>query len=649
MAGEGDTERLVVQLEARVRQFEKDMAKASGTATKSYGRMRRDSRRATDAMERDMVTSTSRINRALAATSTRIGGFGKAMVGGFVGGLAAGGVAGIVSSIGRVASAVAEVGDQARIAGVDFESFQELKYVAEQNRIGVDALTDGLKELNLRADEFIVTGAGPAAEAFERLGFTTEELARKLEDPSALFTEIIGKLGDLDRAAQIRIADEIFGGTGGEKFVQLIAQGEQGLADTIDRARELGQVMEEDTLAKARELDSAFKDVANTVGHNLQTAIVNASWALYDFLQQFGAVESRTTASLENDLAEIGARRHELDAMLAEQERQAPTTREIIPGFMGNAQQVIGDGISDLRQEIAELEDRGRSIRNILESRTPIEPPPTRITVNGPGDEDDDSGGGGGGGSRSSAISDIERQRDAVKNLIAGLEFEKSLIGLSAIEQAKLNTLREAGAAATDEQRAQIGALVEEIHREQAQVEFLTGMYDMLGQAGMTAIKGIADAMEDGKITAEEFGAILSNVLAQAGNFFLQTGFNLLGVSLGLPGFASGTANTGGTRGEPRGIVHGQEAVIPLPHGGKIPVQLAGPAPQSQAVAVHVTLGWAQDADGNITPYVENVAQRTVATTLPPAMAATRVQAANDAPAAIARYQAQTAGGDYRE
>ena len=40
--------------------------------------------------------------------------------------------------------------------------------------------------------------------------------------------------------------------------------------------------------------------------------------------------------------------------------------------------------------------------------------------------------------------------------------------------------------------------------------------------------------------------------------------------------FAKGTANTGGMRGEPRGVVHGQEAVIPLPDGGKVPVQLAG-------------------------------------------------------------------------
>jgi len=408
MAGAGDAERLVVLMEARIRDFEKNMQKADKTAANTYGRMRKNSRTATDKMERDMARSTGRINHALAATSAKIGGFGKAMIGGFVGGLAAGGVAGIVSSLGRVASAVAEVGDQAAMAGVDFESFQELKYVAEQARIPVDAMADGLKELNLRADEFIVTGAGPAAEAFERLGFTSDELARKLEDPSALFTEIIGKLGQLDKAAQIRIADEIFGGSAGERFVQLIDQGEEGLRNTIDRARELGQVMDEETLAKARELDQAFKDVANTVGHNLKNAIVQASWALYDFLQQFAAVEQRTSASLENSLSDIRNDRTRLLQEIENTQRLIDqSSGEIRPDMMGAPTDRMADHIRVLRQQIAELEDQERSIRNILESRTTIEPPPTRITVPGGGG----GGGGGGSASRASATSEIERQR----------------------------------------------------------------------------------------------------------------------------------------------------------------------------------------------------------------------------------------------
>ena len=79
MAGEGDAERLVVLLEARIRDFEKNMQKASGTAGKSYAGMRRDSKTATSRMESDMVRSTNSVNRVLSATSTKIGGFGKSL------------------------------------------------------------------------------------------------------------------------------------------------------------------------------------------------------------------------------------------------------------------------------------------------------------------------------------------------------------------------------------------------------------------------------------------------------------------------------------------------------------------------------------------------------------------------------------------
>ncbi len=586
MAGEGDAERLVVLLEARIRDFEKNMAKASGTATKSYGRMRKDSTTATGRMERDMVRSTGRINQALAMTSSKIGGFGKAMIGGLVGGLAAGGIAGLVSGLGRVANGVAQVGDEARRAGVDFEAFQELKYVAEQNRIGVDALTDGLKELNLRADEFIVTGGGSAAEAFERLGFTAEDLAIKLQDPSALFTEIIGKLGQLDQAAQIRIADEIFGGTGGEKFVQLIEQGEQGIRDTIREARNLGIVMDEDVLDKAEELDRKFNQVSNTVGTALKTAIVEASAALGEFINAFN--NFMTTAG--GGTVGAGANQPLSDQLTPEQRNEM------------RLRLALGNKPGENLYEGFNFGDDG----NIVVAP----PPPPTVTP---------PGGGGGGGSRSSAVDDIETQRKAVEALIAGLEFERSLIGLSAAEQEKLNILREAGAAATDEQKDKISELVDQMHAEQAQVDQLAGLFDMLGQGGMSAVQGITDALQDGKITAEEFGAILSNVLAQAGNFFLQTGFNLIGASLGIPGFAMGTANTGGSRGEVRGVVHGQEAVVPLPNGGKIPVQISGAS-----------------------------TQRTVAAALPVAMNATRKQAAKDAPGAVAKYQRDQGGSDFR-
>ena len=95
----GDQERLVVMLEARIRDFEKNMQKAAGSADRSYDRMRRGSRSATRQMESDMVRSTSRVNRALASTSSQIGLFAKSFALGAIGG---GSVAGLVSTVSVV-------------------------------------------------------------------------------------------------------------------------------------------------------------------------------------------------------------------------------------------------------------------------------------------------------------------------------------------------------------------------------------------------------------------------------------------------------------------------------------------------------------------------------------------------------------------
>ncbi|MEF9601103.1 hypothetical protein O4J55_01770, partial [Paracoccus sp. PXZ] len=282
-ASVGADERLVVMLEARISEFEKRMRKAEGQGTRTYQNLRRGSRSATRQMEADMNRAAGSINATLKSITGSIGSFGKGLAGGILGGLAAGGVAGIANGTRQMVKGLAEIGNEAKRAGISAQAFQEWKFVAEQNRISVDALVDGFKELSLRADEFIVTGVGPAAEAFTRLGFRAQDLKAKLKDPSALMVEILGKLEGFDKAAQIRIADEIFGGTGGERFVELLGQGQGALEETIRRAHEAGVVIDSDLIARADELDRKFNQLTATVGAFAKRVSVAVAEAVVDF------------------------------------------------------------------------------------------------------------------------------------------------------------------------------------------------------------------------------------------------------------------------------------------------------------------------------------------------------------------------------
>ncbi|WP_420023357.1 hypothetical protein ACN9JG_01535 [Cereibacter azotoformans] len=356
----GDQERLVVLLEARIRDFEKNMQRAEQRGTRSYSRLRRDSRSATQAMEQDMVRGTARINQALASTSAQIGTFGRAFLGGLAGGMITAAFAGISTSVTDTVRSVAQLGDEAKRAGLSAKAFQEWKFVAEQNRIGVDSLVDGFKELNLRADEFIVTGAGPAAEAFQRLGYTASALREGLKDPSELMLEIIGRMQDLDRAAQIRVADEIFGGTGGERFVELLSQGEAGLRKTISRAHEAGAVLDAEMIQKAAELDRKFQELTTSAGNFFKAVVVGA------------ADVAAEAADLRSRLDNIFPDRAQADALLGagvadalEEDRDALDAHAEQVARIRQAYEQLGDRaaalIPEMRQVAATLEAWGYS------------------------------------------------------------------------------------------------------------------------------------------------------------------------------------------------------------------------------------------------------------------------------------------------
>ncbi|APX23197.1 MULTISPECIES: phage tail tape measure protein [Salipiger] len=258
-----ELERITVLLQAK----DRDLARAIDRSNRLIARMERDATRNTSRMARNIDSNLSRAASSVAS-------FGKA----FAVGAAATAVGVLTSNLKQGVRAVSQIGDEARRSGLGVEAFQELSYVATQSRIPIDALVDGMKELNLRADEFIATGKGPAADTFARIGLGATELERKLKQPDELLLDIIGRMESLDKAAQIRVADEIFGGTGGERFVELLAQGESGIRRLTAEAREMGIVMDAELIAKAQRIDAEFSrliDKSSTWAKGLAVALAD--------------------------------------------------------------------------------------------------------------------------------------------------------------------------------------------------------------------------------------------------------------------------------------------------------------------------------------------------------------------------------------
>lgn len=250
-------------------------------------------------------------------------------------------------------------------------------------------------------------------------------------------------------------------------------------------------------------------------------------------------------------------------------------------------------------------------------------------------------GGGGSGGGKSKvdtynqAVANQEKETLALQRKTSLLAQLNPLVNDYGFAVEKLNAQIElenaatqAGLALTPERQAQIAMLSQGFAQATSEAARLAEAQDKvkesadaLASAGREALDSIIDGFLEGKDAGELFGS----VLADLGKSLLKLGLNslldgigggggLLSGLFGGKGFATGTANTGGARGEPRGVVHGQEAVIPLPNGGRVPVDIRLPSmPRPQAGSsgggqVEVGISVGVDESGNLLPIVTRVA-----------------------------------------
>lgn len=446
------------------------------------------------------------------AQFVRLGGLAKAGLAGLAAGLVAGGVTGIVAQFGQVARAIADIGDQAKLAGLSVKAFGEWRYVAMQARIPVDAMADAFKELAIRADEFATTGKGSGADAFARLGLSPQEVKERLKDPAELMLLIIERTRQLgDTAAGIRVFDEIMGGQGGEQYVRLIDQGAEGIRRTIEEAHRLGVVMDDELIQRAAEVDRLFHVVATTVGATLKKAIVDAASGLILFIEQFRAFENMRTSTLDLELRDIGRQRLDLENQIlkirGEQADISDTARSL--GFGEDSATVLAE-IEALKAQDAALAEQEATILAVIEARRKLSETSTSGgTWTPPAYTPPTSGSSG----RDKAAAAAEREAEAVRRLIDELDHELSLIGATDLQRDISNTLRDAGAAATDKQREKIVGLITALHAEAEAERQRAEVTQLYGDIANGVMSDLRSALDDGKLDWEDFGNVAINVL----------------------------------------------------------------------------------------------------------------------------------------
>lgn len=129
-----------------------------------------------------------------------------------------------------------------------------------------------------------------------------------------------------------------------------------------------------------------------------------------------------------------------------------------------------------------------------------------------------------------------DRERQAVLDLISALEHEYSLLGLTEQQKAVSNALRQAGAAATEEQRLAVENLVNATYEERAALEAANEQMREFQSIAKSALSSFISDMIAGKDATEALGNALNSI-----------GSRLL--NAGLDGLFAGAFGGGGGGG----------------------------------------------------------------------------------------------------
>lgn len=292
----GDTERLFVQLEARIADFERRMRQAERSGTRTYNQLQRGSQTATRRMESDMTRATTRVNAALASTTAAVGTLNGALrtVGGPVIGAAA--FAGLIRGARGAVSEMSNLGKAARDVGLDVEELQGLiRGFERETRISGDQATAAFERFNRRVGE-AVRGAGPLNTTIERLGIQLRRSNGEMRTQGELLRVVADAIRNAgSEQERLAIAQAAFGDVGRQMAVAL-AEGGDAIDRMIREAEAAGHILDRDLIRRAEDLDDKFDDLRRTAS---------------TFFKRFtieGAEAGRTILNLIRHIDSLGGR-----------------------------------------------------------------------------------------------------------------------------------------------------------------------------------------------------------------------------------------------------------------------------------------------------------------------------------------------------
>jgi hypothetical protein len=200
---------------------------------------------------------------------TMIGGLKKAIV---AFGAAAGAAgAALGATVMSAANDAAQIEKLAALMGVSTDTAQELGYAAQRSGVDVKDMGELMSELAENLGE-AAGGTGEAADAFKSLGLNTKDTTGKVKEVDVALGEIADKFATMpDGQAKTAALMGLFGEQG-IALLPILNKGSAGIAELREEARELGIVIEEDTIRQGAELTREWETFL-AIAHSVKQAV----------------------------------------------------------------------------------------------------------------------------------------------------------------------------------------------------------------------------------------------------------------------------------------------------------------------------------------------------------------------------------------
>ncbi|WP_161138799.1 D-alanyl-D-alanine carboxypeptidase family protein [Propylenella binzhouense] len=351
---------MIVALEARITQFEKNFAKANRTASKNW-----------QAIEDRGAKASKRLDAHLSSVSASALNAGRSLTG-FAASFAAGGVlAGIASfagAIGKARSAISDfdkIAKTARTAGLGSAFYQSLGFAATEASVSQESLNSALLSFARNAG-MAATGHGEIAEKLKVLNPELLKVivnAKTQEERLRAVADAIQRTATAsDRAA---LSAAVFGDAGVD-LVRIFGGGSAALDDFARRARELGLIVDDQLLTKAEALETRLGVLSQVIDTNLNEALVSLAPLLVRASEAVATFARDLKTIADDDLFKfLGALNDELDSGKGIVDAATTAWNRLSregPG-LAQASQEAGEKIERLETSIGRLEKRLTSLR----------------------------------------------------------------------------------------------------------------------------------------------------------------------------------------------------------------------------------------------------------------------------------------------